>query len=189
MDVTSTALPDIKVYRPKRFGDARGFFTEWYNTRTFAAAGLADVFLQDNLAFSAAAGTLRGLHFQKPPHAQGKLVGVLQGAVFDVAVDIRRGSPTYGRHAAVELTAELGNQIFVPAGFAHGYCTTRPDTLVVYKVTDLYHPETEGGLLWNDPDLAIAWPLDAPPQLVERDARLPGLAALGESPFIYEGSR
>src|SRR5690349_5749276 len=123
MDVAPTALPDIKVYRPERFGDARGSFTELYYARTCASAGLA--------------GTLRGLHFQKPPHAQGKLVGVLRGAILDVAVDIRRGSPTYGKHAAVELTAELGNQIFVPPGFAHGYCTTQPDTLVVYKVTDL----------------------------------------------------
>ena len=189
MKVTATALPDVKIYQPKRFGDARGYFSEWYNARNFAAAGLDQLFVQDNLAFSAAVGTLRGLHYQKPPHAQGKLVGVLQGAVFDVALDIRQGSPTYGQHVSVELSAELGNQIFVPPGFAHGYCTTRPDTLVAYKVTDFYHPETEGGLLWNDPDLAIAWPVDGAPQLAERDARLPRLAELGPSPFAYEGSR
>jgi len=189
MKVTATALPEVKIYQPKRFGDARGYFSEWYNARNFAAAGLDQLFVQDNLAFSAAVGTLRGLHYQKPPHAQGKLVGVLQGAIFDVALDIRQGSPTYGQHVSVELSAELGNQIFVPPGFAHGYCTTRPDTLVAYKVTDFYHPETEGGLLWNDPDLAIAWPVtDGPPQLVERDARLPRLAEFAGSPFSYEGA-
>jgi dTDP-4-dehydrorhamnose 3,5-epimerase len=159
MNVTSTALSSVRVYQPKRFGDACGFFTEWYNAPTFAGAGLDRSFTQDNLAFSGAPGTVRGLHFQKSPDAQDKLGDVRQGAIFDVAVDIRRGFPTYGRHASVELTGEAGNQIFVPAGFAHGYCTIRPDTLVVYKVTDFYHPKTEGGLLWNDPDRGIDWPL------------------------------
>ena len=190
MKVISTALPDIRVYEPKRFGDVRGYFTEWYNSRTFADAGLDCQFVQDNLAFSAAVGTLRGLHFQKPPYAQGKLIGVLRGAVFDVALDIRRGSPTYGQHVGVELTEELGNQLFVPPGFAHGYCTIRPETLVVYKVTEFWKRESEGGVAWDDPDLAIAWPLaGTPPQIVDRDAGLPRLAELGESPFKYEGGR
>jgi dTDP-4-dehydrorhamnose 3,5-epimerase len=189
MDITPTVLPDIKIYRPKRFSDARGCFTEWYNARTFAATQPLCHFVQDNLAFSAAAGTLRGLHFQKPPHAQGKLVGVLHGAIFDVAVDIRRGSPTYGRHVAAELNADLGNLLYVPPGFAHGYCTIGPDTLVIYKATEFWHRESEGGIVWDDPDLAIAWPLASAPQLVERDARLPRLAEVDPSPFPYEGSR
>ncbi|HZT18046.1 MAG TPA: dTDP-4-dehydrorhamnose 3,5-epimerase, partial [Dongiaceae bacterium] len=123
MKVTSTRLAEIKIYQPRRFGDSRGYFTEWYNARDFAAAGLDCTFVQDNLSLSATPGTLRGLHFQKPPHAQGKLVGVLRGAIFDVAVDIRRNSPTYGQHVGVELSAELGNQLYVPPGFAHGFCT------------------------------------------------------------------
>jgi len=190
MKVIPTALPELKVYVPKRFGDPRGYFTEWYNARTLAEAGLDCRFVQDNLSLSRTPSTLRGLHFQTPPHAQGKLIGVLQGAIFDVAVDIRRGSPTYGRHVGVELSAELGNQLFVPKGFAHGFCTLAPDTLVAYKVTDYYDQASDAGIAWNDPDLAIAWPFGGEPAVIsERDSRLPRLAELGPSPFTFDGQR
>jgi len=189
MKVVETVLPDIRIFIPKRVGDARGYFAEWYNARDLGAAGVDCRFVQDNLSFSRAPGTLRGLHFQTPPHAQDKLIGVLQGAIFDVAVDIRRGSPTYGRHVAAELSAELGNQIFVPKGFAHGFCTLKPDTLVAYKVTDFYYLESDAGIAWNDPDIAIHWPIDGlPTQISDRDSRLPRLAEIGSSPFTYTGS-
>ena len=189
MKVISTALPDIRVYEPSRFGDGRGYFCEWYNSRTFAAAGLDRHFVQDNISLSSMPGTIRGLHFQKPPHAQGKLIGVLRGAILDVVVDIRQGSPSYGQHVAVEISAERGNQLFVPEGFAHGLWTLEPDTMVSYKVTDFYDAATDAGIAWNDPDLAIAWPGETPGQISVRDSRLPRLAELGESPFLYEGSR
>jgi dTDP-4-dehydrorhamnose 3,5-epimerase len=189
MKVLQTALPDIRIFVPKRIGDTRGYFAEWYSARDLAAAGVDCRFVQDNLSLSRAPGTLRGLHFQTPPHAQDKLIGVLQGAIFDVAVDIRRGSPTYGRHVAAELSAELGNQMFVPRGFAHGFCTLKPDTLVAYKVTDFYYLESDAGIAWNDPDIAIPWPIDGlPTQISDRDSRLPRLAEIGSSPFAYTGS-
>jgi dTDP-4-dehydrorhamnose 3,5-epimerase len=178
------------ILLPTRVADARGYFAEWYNARDLAAVGLDCRFVQDNLSLSKAEGTLRGLHFQAPPHAQDKLVGVLCGAIFDVAVDIRRGSPTYGRHVAVELSAELGNQMFVPKGFAHGFCTLKPDTLVAYKVTDFYDLTSDAGIAWDDPDIAIPWPIaGAPAQMSDRDRRLPRLAQIGSSPFLYEGTR
>jgi dTDP-4-dehydrorhamnose 3,5-epimerase len=190
MNIIATALPDVRIYQPKRLGDARGYFCEWYNERAMAAAGLDCRFVQDNMSFSSTPGTLRGLHFQRPPHAQGKLVGVLRGAILDVAVDLRRGSPTFGRHVAVELSAELGNQLFIPVGFAHGLWTLTPDTLVSYKVTDFFDAECDAGVAWNDPDLAVAWPASGPPAVLsDRDSRLPKLAALGATPFVYEGSR
>jgi dTDP-4-dehydrorhamnose 3,5-epimerase len=189
MEVRSTSLPEVKVYLPKRVGDARGYFSEWYNARSLAAAGLDVRFVQDNVAFSAAAGTVRGLHFQTPPQAQGKLVGVLRGAVLDVVVDIRRGSPGFGRHVAVELSAEAGNQIFVPEGFAHGLCTLRPDTLVSYKVTAYYSPACDAGIAWDDPALGIAWPVAPGAALLsERDRRLPRLAELQPPPFVFEAA-
>jgi dTDP-4-dehydrorhamnose 3,5-epimerase len=187
MQVVSTELREIKVYIPKRHADSRGFFTEWYNARKLAAVGLDRRFVQDNVAFSVEAGTIRGLHFQTPPAAQAKLIGVLRGAVLDVVVDIRRGSPTYGRHVAVELTAELGNQIFVPEGFAHGLCTLEPETLVSYKVTDFFSAACDSGVAWNDPDIGIAWPVDGDRvHLSERDSRLPRLVDLDPTPFVYE---
>ena len=157
--------------------------------RTFAAAGLDRHFVQDNISLSSTPGTIRGLHFQKPPHAQGKLIGVLRGAILDVVVDIRQGSPSYGQHVAVEISAERGNQLFVPEGFAHGLWTLEPDTMVSYKVTDFYDAATDAGIAWNDPDLAIAWPGETPGQISVRDSRLPRLAELGESPFKYDGGR
>ena len=159
MDIVSLDLPEVKILSPPKFGDARGFFSETYNRDAFAAAGLDHVFVQDNHSFSATPGTLRGLHFQLAPDAQDKLVRVTRGAIFDVAVDIRRGSPTFGRWVGAEISAENWNQIFVPVGFAHGFCTLAPDTEVIYKVTAPYAPESERGIAWDDPQLAIDWPL------------------------------
>lgn len=163
---------------PRRFADARGYFVETYSERAMREIVSAP-FVQDNEACSTRAGTLRGLHFQKPPAAQGKLVRVVAGAVLDVAVDLRHGSPSFGRHLAVRLDAEEGAIFWVPPGFAHGYCTMEPGTRVAYKVTHPYSPADEAGLLWNDPALAIAWPaVDDGPHLSERDRRLPRLADL-----------
>ena len=190
MKVIATALPEIKVYLPKRHADGRGYFCEWYNARDLAAAGLDRAFLQDNVSLSDEAGTVRGLHFQRPPHAQAKLVGVLAGAALDVIVDLRKGSPSFGQHVTVELSAERGNQVFVPEGFAHGFCTLLPGTLVSYKVTAYYDAVADAGIAWNDPDLAIAWPaLANPSSLSARDRRLPRLADLDPAPFVYERGR
>ncbi len=190
MQATRLAIPDVVLLRPKRHGDARGYFVESFNARTFAReVGIEVAFVQDNEALSAQPGTLRGLHFQKDPHAQGKLVRVLRGAILDVAVDIRVGSPSFGRHVSARLDAAEGAQLWVPAGFAHGYCTLEPDTMVAYKVTDFYSPADDGGILWNDPALGIAWPL--PPGgavLSDKDTRLPLLKDLPPV-FRYEGTR
>ncbi len=177
MEITATAIPEVKLLVPARHADARGFLSETWSRRGLAELGLDLDFVQDNHALSAAAGTVRGLHFQIPPAAQGKLVRVTRGAIFDVAVDIRRGSPTYGRHVGATLSAAAWNQIYVPPGFAHGYCTLQPETEIIYKVTAGYAPEHERGLLWNDPDLAIDWPLDEDDVLIsDRDRAYPTLA-------------
>lgn len=177
------ALPDVILVTPDRHGDGRGFFSETFRANTYEAAGIAGPFVQDNHAWSADAGILRGLHFQVPPKAQAKLIRCTRGAILDVAVDLRRSSPTFGQHVSAELSAENGQQLFVPEGFAHGYLTLTPDCVVVYKMTEYYAPETEGGLAWNDPDLGIEWPLrDALPTLSPKDAELPSLASF-ESPF------
>ncbi len=152
-------IPDVKVLTPKKNGDHRGFFSEVYNRKTLAEAGIDITFVQDNHAFSAEKGTVRGLHFQIPPFAQDKLVRVVRGSVFHVAVDLRRGSPTYGQHVSVVLSAEEWNQILVPIGFAHGLMTLEPDTEVIYKVSNYYAPDHDKGLLWNDPALGIEWPV------------------------------
>jgi dTDP-4-dehydrorhamnose 3,5-epimerase len=180
------AIPGPVLVRPRRFGDARGYFMETYNHDVFAAAGIAAVFVQDNQSLSARPGTVRGLHYQTAPAEQAKLVRVLKGAVFDVAVDLRRGSPHYGRWCAARLSAEGAEQLFVPRGFAHGFCTLEPDTEVAYKVDGPYAPECEGGLSWADPVLAIDWPVTgAQAQLSGKDAELPGFAGF-VSPFVYE---
>jgi dTDP-4-dehydrorhamnose 3,5-epimerase len=181
MEVVSLAIPDVKLITPRRFTDPRGFFAETFSRRFFAEAGLVADFVQDNQSLSHPSGTIRGLHFQRPPHAQAKLVRVLRGAVFDVAVDIRAGSPTYGRHVAVELSAEDGKMILIPEGFAHGFCTLKADTEVFYKVSRDYAPQHEGGILWNDAALGIAWPVDpADAVLSDRDRKLPLLSELAE---------
>lgn len=159
MDVRATAIPEVKVITPARYGDHRGFFSEVYNKRVLAEAGIKADFIQDNQAFSAQRGTLRGLHFQKPPATQAKLLRVLRGRVVDVAVDCRVGSPTFGRHVMVELSASDGTQVFCPRGFAHAVMTVEPDTEVTYKVDAYFAPELEAGIRWDDPDLAIAWPI------------------------------
>lgn len=179
MDLTPLPLAGLLLVTPRKFGDERGFFSEVYSRSRFEEAGLHHEFVQDNHSCSRDAGTVRGLHFQTPPFAQVKLVRVVRGAVLDVVVDIRRGSPTYGRHAAVTLSAAAWNQLLVPEGFAHGFCTLEADTEVLYKVTAPYAPAHDHGVLWNDPELGIAWPV-APEQatLSERDRRHPSLAAL-----------
>lgn len=182
LEVVDLALRGLKLVRPRRHGDGRGFFSETYNRRDFALAGIACEFVQDNHSRSSVPGVVRGLHFQRPPHAQDKLVRVVAGRIVDIAVDIRRGSPTYGAHVAVELSAENWSQLFVPVGFAHGFCTLEPNTEVIYKVTDYYAPACEDGILWNDPALGIAWPTFAGAQLSPKDLTLPTLQSL-ESPF------
>jgi dTDP-4-dehydrorhamnose 3,5-epimerase len=168
------AVPGPVLIAPRRFGDNRGFFLETYASAAFAALGLPDLFVQDNHSLSAAVGTVRGIHFQSPPHVQAKLVRVLRGAIIDVAVDLRRSSATYGQHVAVTLSADNAYQLYVPGGFGHAFCTVEPDTEVAYKCTDLYAPACDGNLLWNDPDLALPWPI-APEQaqLSEKDRKAP----------------
>lgn len=176
MQVIATSLPDVRLMVPKRFGDARGYFAETWNERAFTEHGLERPWVQDNQSLSATPGTIRGLHYQLEPHAQTKLVRVLTGRVLDVAVDIRRGSPTFGQHVAVELSADGLEQLFVPAGFAHGFCTLEPDTIVAYKVDAFYSRECERGILWNDPALGIAWPAYAGAVVSDKDATAPRLA-------------
>jgi len=159
IEVVPLAIPDVKVIRPERFHDRRGFFSETYNRQRFADAGIDIEFVQDNHSTSRERGTVRGLHFQRAPFSQSKLVRVVRGAVFDVAVDLRLGSPTFGWHVAVLLSAERWNQIFIPEGFAHGFCTVEPDTEIAYKVSRYRVPEQEAGILWNDPALKIEWPV------------------------------
>lgn len=181
MDVIALDIPDVKIIRPKKFGDHRGFFSETYSRKAFEAAGLHYDFVQDNQSLSVEVGTVRGLHFQLPPFAQDKLVRVVRGAILDVAVDIRTGSPTYGRHVSAVVSAEEWNQILVPVGFAHGFCTLEPNTEVVYKVTNFYSAAHDRGLLWNDPDLGIEWPVAADKALLsDKDLKHPRLAELGE---------
>ena len=176
----------VQLIEPVRHGDARGWFTEVYSEATFAARGIECRFVQDNHSLSAPAFTLRGLHFQTPPHGQDKLVRCIRGRIWDVAVDVRAGSPTYGRHVAAELSAENGRQLFVPVGFAHGFLTLEPDCEVAYKVSALYAPECDGGIVWDG--AGVDWPLPAgaDPQLSAKDLRLPPLADF-RSPFPYDG--
>ena len=183
MDVKELDLSGVLVLTPKRFGDARGWFSETYKAPAWREAGVAVDFVQDNHSFSAVQGTLRGLHFQAPPHAQAKLVRCTRGRIWDVVVDFRKGSSTFGRWVAAELTAEKGEQIFVPAGFLHGFVTLTPDCEVVYKVSDTYAPQSDGGVIWNDPDIGIDWPIDdVRVVLSDKDAKLPPLADI-DSPF------
>jgi len=171
------AIPDLLLVTPARFGDRRGFFSETWNQARFAAAGIPGPFIQDNHSLSEKRGTLRGLHCQIAPSIQGKLVRVLKGAIWDVAVDIRPASPTYGQHAAAILSADNWSQLWVPGGFLHGFVTLEPDTEVHYKVAGgSYDPAAERGVIWNDPDLALPWPVDpAAVHLSDKDIKLPRL--------------
>jgi dTDP-4-dehydrorhamnose 3,5-epimerase len=179
MTVRATEIPDVLIITPARHGDARGFLSETYNKQRFAAHGIGIDFVQDNHSFSAAQGTVRGLHFQTPPFAQAKLVRVLRGAIYDVAVDLRASSPTFGRSVGVVLSAEDWNQLLIPVGFAHGFCTLTPDTDILYKVSQHYSPEHDKGVLWNDPDLGIDWPVEEDAAILsEKDRRLPRLREL-----------
>src|SRR5215472_10580991 len=187
--VTHSTTPDAltipRLFRPKRFGDERGWFAEVYQARRYAELGLT--FVQDNHSYSRDIHVLRGLHFQRPPHAQAKLFRCLRGRVWDVVVDVRRGSPTYARWVAAELSAANGLQIFAPVGFAHGFLTLEAETEVEYKTSDFYAPDCESGLIWNDPDLALPWPLaGAQPILSPKDLELPRLSGF-VSPFDYDG--
>lgn len=180
-------LRSVRLLETHRFVDERGWFSETFSARKLEDEGIDVTFVQDNLALSHAPGTLRGLHFQAPPHAQAKLVRCISGAVFDVAVDIRKGSPTYGRWAGAELSAANGRQLFVPAGFAHGYMTLEPMTQVFYKVSNFYAPKSEGGIRFDDAQIGIAWPLPGSAAIVARkDQNLPLLADF-VSPFDYDG--
>jgi len=172
MEVETLAIADVKLVTPGKMRDHRGFFSETFNCNAFKQA-VADVdFVQDNHSLSRDKGVVRGLHFQIDPRPQGKLVRVTRGAIFDVAVDVRRGSPTYGRHVSAVLSASNWAQLWIPIGFAHGFCTLEPDTEVIYKVTDYYAPECDRGLLFDDPDLGIEWPLPSGRAILsEKDRR------------------
>jgi dTDP-4-dehydrorhamnose 3,5-epimerase len=184
---TRAGMAQPHLIQPKRFTDSRGWFCETYNERRLADYGITYKFVQDNQSYSARAGTIRGLHFQTPPKAQAKLVRVVHGRIFDVAVDVRRGSPTYGRSVSAELSAENGLQFYLPIGFAHGFCTLDHDVEVVYKVSDFYDPGCEGGIRWDDPVVAIPWPVSPKEAiLAEKDMRLPLLQEL-QSAFEYDG--
>lgn len=184
MNVEPTALREVLIITPRVFRDARGFFLESYNRETFRANGIDAAFVQDNHSQSVR-GTLRGLHFQLPPFAQVKLVRCVRGTIWDVAVDIRAGSPTFGRWAGAELSAENFRQLYIPAGFAHGFCVLTDEAEVLYKTTAVYSHAHERGIAWDDPDLAIAWPV-ARPLLSDRDRRAASLAEyLAATPFVY----
>ena len=186
MQLIETAIPAVKLIVAKKHGDHRGFFSEVYGRKAMRdACGIDLEFVQDNHSLSAEKGVVRGLHYQIAPMAQDKLVRVVRGAILDVAVDIRWGSPSFGRHIAVVLSASGGNQVFIPEGFAHGYCTLEPGTEVIYKVSAYYSPDHDRGLLWNDPALAIAWPISSDEALIsDRDRQHPVLSRLPRS-FEY----
>jgi dTDP-4-dehydrorhamnose 3,5-epimerase len=177
MIVERMAIPDVILTTPQRFLDSRGFFSETWSQARFEAAGIPGPFIQDNHACSSERGVLRGLHLQIGPNAQGKLVRVTRGAIWDVAVDVRRGSPTFGRHVGAVLSADNWQQLWIPVGFLHGYCTLQTDTEVIYKVTAPYEKAAERGVLWNDPVLGIPWPIPAAEAILsEKDKVLPRLA-------------
>jgi len=189
MSAASDPIPLLPlIIVPKRHADSRGWFGETFHDKRLRDLGIACTFVQDNQSRSTRRGTLRGFHFQNPPAAQAKLISVLHGRILDVAVDIRRNSPTYGRYVSAELSSDNGRHLFVPTGFAHGFVTLEDDVSVLYKVSDYYAQSSEGGIRWNDPDVTFPWPLQgADIILSERDQRLPFLADL-ESPFPYDGN-
>ncbi len=177
MKLERLAIPEVLLLETPRYGDARGFFSETYAYARFAAAGIDAVFVQDNHSLSAERGTVRGLHCQIAPHAQGKLVRCVRGAIWDVAVDVRDGSPTYGRHVSAIMSAENWRQLWIPVGFLHGFCTLEPMSEVIYKVTAPYDRDAERGAIWNDPDLALPWPVEPGEAILsDKDRALPPLA-------------
>ena len=185
MLIEATTLPDVKLLTPKRFGDNRGYFSEVYKQTALREAGLDLEFIQDNQSLSREVGTLRGLHYQAPPFAQAKLVRVVTGRIYDVAVDIRVGSPSYGKWVGAELSADNLQQLLVPVGFLHGFVTLEPDTTVLYKVTAPYSAAHDGGVAWDDPDIGIVWPLSgSAPVLSAKDGQQPRLNELA-NPFRY----
>ncbi len=186
MQIEHTSLPGVLILTPARHGDARGFFSESWNKARLAEHGIEIDFVQDNHSLSRDAGTIRGLHFQAPPHAQAKLVRCGRGRIFDVAVDIRRGSPTYGQWTGTELSAENGRQMLVGEGFAHGFVTREPDSEIIYKCSDYYAPEADGAVLWDS--CGIDWNMNTTPVLSEKDANAPALADF-DSPFVWEGEQ
>ena len=189
VSIVALALPEVRLIVPERFRDERGFFSESYSRRALAEAGIGEEFVQDNHSLSRPVGTVRGLHYQLPPYAQAKLVRVTRGAVLDVAVDLRRGSPTFGRHVSATLSAEAWNQLYVPIGFAHGFCTLEPDTEIVYKVDAYYSREHDRGILWDD--LGIGWPVDPTAAVLSvKDRALPRLAQVtGADLFEWPAGR
>jgi len=180
-------MGNVILFAPRRFSDSRGWFSETFNARREAEIGINVDFVQDNQSYSALPGTIRGIHFQRPPHAQAKLVRCSRGRLIDYAVDLRRGSPTYGRHVAAELSAENGYQLFIPVGFGHAFITLEPGTEICYKVNDFYSPECDGGIRWDCPDIAIDWPLHGTAVLSDKDVALPTLQGF-DSPFPYDGT-
>jgi dTDP-4-dehydrorhamnose 3,5-epimerase len=181
MIVERLAIPEVILLIPQRFSDPRGFFSETWNEARFTDAGIPGPFVQDNHALSTERGVVRGLHIQIAPNAQGKLIRAVRGAVWDVAVDVRPGSPTYGNHVAAVLSAENWQQLWIPTGFLHGYCTLEPDSEVIYKVTAPWDRQAERGVIWNDPDLAVPWPIDpAEALLSDKDQVLPRLSECSE---------
>ena len=188
MLIERTNLLGVILIRPKRFGDARGFFCETWSAARMAAAGLHFDFVQDNHSLSEQAGTMRGLHFQAPPHAQAKLVRCGRGRLLDVAVDIRKGSPSFGKWVAEELGFENGKQLLIPRGFLHGFVTLEPDTEIIYKCDDVYAPECDGAVRFDDPDIGIDWSIDSNKAVLsEKDEKAVSMKDF-DSPFIYEGS-
>ncbi|MBO6783520.1 MAG: dTDP-4-dehydrorhamnose 3,5-epimerase [Alphaproteobacteria bacterium] len=187
MEISQTSIPGVLILDPGRHTDERGWLSELWNPDALGAAGLDVDFVQDNQSHNSKAGPVRGLHFQVPPHAQGKLITCLSGAIFDVAVDLRVGSPTYGRHVGLRMDADDTRQMWIPAGFAHGYCALEDNTRVLYKLTAPFAPHAAKGIRWDDPALGIAWPLEAGMELVnDRDRNLPCLADY-DSPFRWDG--
>ncbi len=188
MKITSLAIPEVKLIEPKVFDDNRGFFFESYSLRSFQEVGIDNQFVQDNFSLSKNAGIVRGLHFQIPPYAQAKLIRVIRGSIWDVAVDIRQGSPTYGKYVAVELTAKSIQALFIPKGFAHGFATLEPNTEIQYKTDGYYAPDHDSGILWNDSDLAIEWPVETDSVILsDKDAVLPGFKDI-EEVFDYSST-
>ncbi|MEW9917983.1 dTDP-4-dehydrorhamnose 3,5-epimerase [Marimonas sp. MJW-29] len=185
--LTETKLPGVVLLNPPRFGDARGFFSESWNRKRMLEHGIDIDFVQDNHSISAAVNTVRGLHFQSPPHAQAKLVRCGRGVLFDVAVDVRKGSPSFGEWVGYELSAENGLQLLIPEGFLHGFATRVPDTEIIYKCSDYYSPECDGAVRFDDSDIGIEWGLSGEAVLSEKDQKAPLMADF-DSPFVYEGA-